>query len=70
MYAASSYEARGITPGSVNVVRSNELIVKKYNMAPTIGIIGLIRVAKKGQLKYRLKYTNIVSKSINTFKYK
>ncbi|KAI9587311.1 hypothetical protein GQX74_003158 [Glossina fuscipes] len=48
--AASSYEALGITPGSVKVVRSKELIVKKYKTAPTIGIMGFMRVARNGQL--------------------
>lgn len=50
MYAASSCEARGITPGSVNVVRSNEPIVKKYNKAPITGIAGVICNVKNGQL--------------------
>lgn len=46
MYAASSCEARGMTPGSVNVVLSRDPIVKKYKNAPTIGIAGVICTVK------------------------
>lgn len=42
-----------MTPGSVKVVRSKELIVKKYSTAPTMGITGLMRVARNGQLQER-----------------
>lgn len=44
-----------MTPGSVKVVRSKELIVKKYSTAPTMGITGLMRVARNGQLQKRQK---------------
>jgi len=40
-----------MTPGSVKVVRSKELIVKKYSTAPTIGMAGFMLSARKGQLK-------------------
>jgi len=39
-----------MTPGSVKVVRSKELIVKKYRTAPTIGMAGFMLSARKGQL--------------------
>lgn len=55
MYAASSCEARGMTPGSVNVVRKREPIVKTYNSPPMTGIAGVIRKVKYGQLKKKTK---------------
>lgn len=47
-----------MTPGSVNVVRNNEPIVKKYNKAPTIGIAGVICNVKNGQLNITIKKKN------------
>lgn len=46
IYAASSWDALGMTPGSVKVVLNKELIVKIYSTAPTIGIAGVILVAR------------------------
>lgn len=58
MYAASSCDALGITPGSVNVVLNREPIVKKYKIAPTIGIAGVMCTVKYGQLFETRKKTD------------
>lgn len=49
MYAASSCDALGKIPGSLNVVRKREHIVKRYKMAPIIGMPMVILSARKGQ---------------------
>jgi len=50
-----------MTPGSVKVVRSKELIVKKYRTAPTIGMAGFMLSARKGQLGKRNQEKYIIS---------
>lgn len=51
MNAASSWRARGMTPGSVNVVRSSDPIVKMYKKAPIIGMAHVMCTLRYGQLK-------------------
>lgn len=48
--AASSADALGIIPGSLNDVRNRELITNTYKTPPTIGIAGVIFLARNGQL--------------------
>lgn len=50
MYVASSCDARGITPGSVNVVRNRAPIVNTNRQPPMIGMASVMRTAKYGQL--------------------
>jgi hypothetical protein len=52
MYAASSGVARGITPGSLKLVRKRADITKINNKPPMTGIAGVIFSAKNGQLKH------------------
>lgn len=51
MYAASSGVARGITPGSLKLVRNRADITKMNSKPPTTGIAGVIFSAKNGQLE-------------------
>lgn len=51
MYAASSAVALGIIPGSVKLVLNNEPITKRNNTPDMIGITGVTRRLRYGQLK-------------------
>ena len=55
MYAASSGVARGITPGSLKLVRNKADITKINNKPPMTGIAGVMFSAKNGQLKSIIK---------------
>lgn len=55
MSAASSAEALGMIPGSLKDVRNRELITNTYSTPPTIGMAGVIFLAKYGQLKIENK---------------
>lgn len=50
MYAASSGVARGITPGSLKLVRKSADMTNTNRSAPITGIAGVIRTARNGQL--------------------
>lgn len=63
--AASSAVARGMTPGSEKLVRNNELIVKRKSRPLMMGMTGLTRTAKKGQLKQ-----DMIHKVIKHLQYK
>ena len=51
MSAASSGVARGITPGSLKLVRNNVAMTNINNSTPTSGIANVISLAKYTQLK-------------------
>lgn len=51
MLAASSGVARGMTPGSVKLVRNKVAITKTNNMVSTTGMAGDKLTARYGQLK-------------------
>lgn len=51
MSAASSADARGMTPGSLNEVRKRAIMTKTYKMPPTIGMAGVMVCARNGQLR-------------------
>lgn len=51
MSAASSGVARGITPGSLKLVRNNVAITNINSAPPTAGMAGVTCSARYGQLK-------------------
>jgi hypothetical protein len=60
MLAASSGVARGMTPGSVKLVRNNVAITKKNNTLSTTGMAGDKLTARYGQLKRNKHKQNTV----------
>jgi len=52
IFAASSGVARGMTPGSVKLVRNRVVMTKTKIIPSTIGIAGDMLTAKYGQLKH------------------
>ena len=61
MYAASSTDALGTIPGSLNAVRSNVDITKINNHAATKGMAGDTFLNKYGQLQNKNKLCNYYS---------
>ena len=59
IYAASSADALGTIPGSLNAVRSNVDITKINNQTATNGTAGETLSNKNGQLKKRKSSTNV-----------
>jgi len=57
IYAASSGVALGMTPGSLKLVRRKVDITNINIRPPTIGMAGVIRTAKNGQLERIQEYT-------------
>lgn len=64
IYAASSGVARGITPGSLKLVRNNADITNMKSNPPITGIAGVMWSAKYGQLKMMKVYSLVTLSSI------
>ena len=74
MYAASSGEALGITPGSEKLVLNKVERTNINNSPPTTGMTGLTSRAKKGQLQkkviiMKIRKLEIVSSLKNRVKF-
>ena len=59
MSAASSGEARGMTPGSEKLVRKSVAKTKMKSKAPTTGMAGVTSTARNGQLQKKIKIPKI-----------
>lgn len=53
-------------PGSLNDVRKRELIVNTNKIPPMIGIAGVIRSARKGQLQTKSKRLSLLVRQNRT----
>lgn len=58
--AASSGVARGMTPGSLKLVRNNDAITKTKRMLSITGMAGDMLTARNGQLKDNNTHTSVL----------